>query len=83
MKLSEIEYPLRLCVEMLHFTAFLCEKTKDLRYSEIKKILLNFFDEDMILKAQDITTGKDTGAIINEPMNFLNKNISVGGKIII
>jgi len=55
---SEIEYPLRLCVEMLHFSVWSCKKTENMKYSEIKELLLRFFDEDQIIKAQEFSIGK-------------------------
>jgi len=58
MELSEIEYPFRLCVELLHYSTWSCKKTENLQYSEIKKLLLRFFDEEEIIKAQDILSGK-------------------------
>ena len=59
MKLSEIEYPLRLCVEMLHFACWSCKKTEELKGSEIKELLANFFTSDQIEKATNIMIGKD------------------------
>jgi len=57
-KISEIEYPLRLCVELLSYSIWNCKKTEEMKYSEIRKLLLQFFDEDQIAKAQDILIGK-------------------------
>jgi len=55
---TQIEYPLRLCVEMLHFSTWSCKKTEDMKYSEIKELLLRFFDENQIAKAQKISVGE-------------------------
>jgi len=55
---SKIEYPFRICVELLHYSIWSCKKTEDLKYSEVKKLLLNFFDEEEIAKAQDVLMGK-------------------------
>ena len=43
MDISKIEYPLRVCVELLNYLIWSCKKTEDLKYSEIKALLLNFF----------------------------------------
>ena len=59
MKLPEIEYPLRICVELLNYSIWSCKKTEDLKFSEIKELLLNFFTEEEIIKAQDILKGKE------------------------
>lgn len=58
MLLSEIEYPLRLCVELLHFSVWSCKKTENMKYSQIKELILQFFDEDQIVEAQNILSGK-------------------------
>lgn len=55
--ISEIEYPLRLCVELLLFSTRSCKKTENMKYSELEELLLRFFDEDQIIKAQDILSG--------------------------
>jgi len=54
MDISKIEYPLRVCVELLNYLIWSCKKTEDLKYSEIKALLLNFFSEEDIAKAQNI-----------------------------
>ena len=54
---TQIEYPLRLCVEMLCFSIWSCKKTEDMKYSEVKELLLRFFDEDQITEAQQISMG--------------------------
>jgi hypothetical protein len=83
MKISEVEYPLRLCIELINFTIFSCKKTENMTYSEIKTLLLNFFSEDDLINAQNILQGKSeqTGAIICDGMNWPNKNVFVGGDI--
>lgn len=45
---SEIEYPLRLCVEIMNFAVMSCEKTQDKKASEIKTMLLGFFHQEQI-----------------------------------
>ena len=72
--LSEIEYPLRLCVELLSFSMWNCKKTEEMKYSEIRKLLLQFFNEDQIAKAQDILIGKWRSNDPSEP----DKNKSRG-----
>ena len=72
--LSEIEYPLRLCVELLSFSMWNCKKTEEMKYSEIRKLLLQFFNEDQIAKAQDILIGKWQS---NNPSES-DKNKSIG-----
>jgi len=57
MELPEVKYPLRLCVELLHYSIWSCKKTEDFKYSEIKKLLLSFFTEEEVTKAQDILKG--------------------------
>lgn len=56
MLLSEIEYPLRLCVEMLRYSAF-ADVTGDMKPSEIKAALAVFFPAEMIDKAAQILCG--------------------------
>jgi len=57
-KISDVPYPLRLCVEMLHYCAMSNEKTEEMKSSEIKDNLLVFFTKDQIQAAQDILCGK-------------------------
>jgi len=57
-KIEAMEYPLRLCVEMLHYSIWSCKKTEDMKYSEIRELLLKFFDEDQIAEAQKISVGE-------------------------
>ena len=51
---GKIEYPLRLCVEMLHYCFWSNEKTQAKKVSEIKTMLLGVFTEEEISKAQKI-----------------------------
>jgi len=45
---SKNKYPLRLCVEMLHYCFWSNEKTQDKKASEIKTMLLEFFTQEQI-----------------------------------
>ena len=54
MYLKGIPYPLRLCVEMLHYCGLSNEKTQDMKASEIKDNLRVFFTDEQIQEAQDI-----------------------------
>ena len=56
--LDQLEYPLKLCVEMLHYCAFSCEKTQELKASEIRIKLAEFFGDEMVAKAVSIVTGE-------------------------
>jgi len=58
MLLSEIEYPLKLCVELLYFSIWSCKKTENMKYSEIKELMSQFFDVDQIVIAQKILSGQ-------------------------
>lgn len=44
MLLADLPYPLRLCVEMMHYSVWLCPKTQDKKASEVQAMLLQFFD---------------------------------------
>ena len=57
MKMSELEYPLRLCVEMLSFCTFSCETTQDMTSSEIKDKLAFFFDREIVEQAVLVLLG--------------------------
>ena len=58
MRLSDVEYPLRLCVELLHYAGMGAGgKTDDMTASEIKKAVGVFFPIEDIEKAQRILTG--------------------------
>ena len=60
MKLKDIEYPLRLCVELMHFSALGAEgKTEQKTGPEIKEAMAFFFTEEQIEAAQDILIGKN------------------------
>jgi len=58
MLISEIKYPLRVCVELLNYSIWSCKKTENMRYSEIKELLLQFFTEEQIGEAQNILSGQ-------------------------
>jgi len=56
--LQDIEYPLRLCVEMMHFAALGANgKTEDMRASEIKDALRVFFTDEQINESVQILSG--------------------------
>lgn len=74
MTLSEIEYPLRLCVELLHFSVWSCNKTENMKYSEIKELLLRFFSEDQIIKAQEILSGKSESNKPHQAIELSDRN---------
>ena len=58
MNLNEIEYPLRLCVELMHYAALGAGgKTDDRTASEIKNDVGRFFTNEQIEKAMEILTG--------------------------
>jgi len=57
MHLNDVPYPLRLCVEMLHYCGLSNKKTENMKASEIKDNLRVFFTDEQIKKAQNILTG--------------------------
>ena len=57
-KLSDIEYPLRLCVEMIYYCGIPNPKTQEMTSSEIKEKLEVFFDSEMINEAVKMLTGE-------------------------
>ncbi len=59
MRLSEIEYPLRICVDLMHYAGISCKKTEDLKQSEIIKGLKVFFTDEEINKAINILLGNN------------------------
>lgn len=56
--LSDIEYPLRLCVEMMHYCAWSNEKTKGITPSELYENLGLFFSEEQIEESRKILCGE-------------------------
>jgi hypothetical protein len=53
MRLSGIDYPLRLCVDMLYFAGLGADgKTEDMKASDITNALSVFFDEGLIKEAK-------------------------------
>lgn len=58
--LNSVEYPQRLCVEMLSFCVLSNEKTQHMTASEIKKHLSIFFSEEMINNSVKMLTGDET-----------------------
>lgn len=57
MELKDLPYPLRLCVEMMHYAAWMSDETKEIRPSEVRQVLLKFFDGALIDEATSILTG--------------------------
>ena len=55
---KELEFPLSLCVQMLHYCVWNNKLTEDMRLSEIKEYLGYFFTEDLIEEAQKIMIGE-------------------------
>lgn len=55
--MHDLPYPKRLIVEMLHYSFWSCEKTKDRKLSEIKEALSFFFERDDIESAIKAFTG--------------------------
>jgi len=70
---SEIEYPLRLCVEMLHFCFWSNAKTENKKASEIKTMLLNFFTQEQMDEARKILSGESA----NKPLDHDGKKPQV------
>lgn len=58
MQLSELPYPLRLCVEMMHYAAWMSDQTKEMRPSDVRQALRAFFDDALIDEATNIITGR-------------------------
>ena len=57
MQLRDVEYPLRLCVEMLHYCAIFNELTKDKSSSEVKEMLKAFFTDEQIEESFKLLCG--------------------------
>ncbi len=58
-KLQDIEYPLRLCVEMMHFAGRGADgKTENMKASQIKDSLRVFFTDEQIEEARKIICGE-------------------------
>ncbi len=55
---NKIDYPLRLCVEMMHYCGWSNKKTENMTSSEIKEKLSIFFTEEEIIQAQKILCGE-------------------------
>lgn len=58
--LSSLPYPLRLCVSLLHYAAFLSEKTADKTGAQVKASVLEFFDEATLAEALKVLYGPET-----------------------
>ncbi len=57
MNYYDIKYPLRLCVEMIHYCAWSNEKTKEIKPSELYKELEVFFTKEQIQESRKILCG--------------------------
>lgn len=57
MVLQEIPFPLRLCVEMLHYSAFMSPQAANKTGAEVVKELEAFFAPELIAEARAILTG--------------------------
>jgi hypothetical protein len=55
---SDVEYPLRLCVELMHYCAISNNKTNEIKSSELREKLKFFFTEDEIKQAGNLLCGK-------------------------
>lgn len=60
MYLPEIKYPLRLCVEMMHYCTWSNEKTAEIRPSELLVNLEVFFSKELIEESRKILCGEIT-----------------------
>jgi len=58
MNISDIEYPLRLCVETIHYCIISNPVTEDKRFSEIQESLYEIFGKEMVDKANAILQGQ-------------------------
>ena len=56
--LIDLPYPLRLCVEMMHYAALTSDMTREMRPSDVRQALSKFFDDAMIEEASNILTGR-------------------------
>lgn len=57
MKLSDLPYPHRLCVELMYHAIFLCDKTKDMKCAEVMSLIKVFFEEKVIDECSTILSG--------------------------
>ena len=58
MYLKDLSYPLRLCVEMMLYAAWIGNETKGMMPSEARHALSAFFDDALIDEATNILTGR-------------------------
>ena len=58
MFVKDLPYPLGLCVELLWHAGVLCEKTQDMKASQIQDAVSVFFDEAIVKEANDIICGR-------------------------
>ena len=55
---KDVPYPLRICVELMHYNAMSNPKTQEFRPSDLKEHLLIFFTEEQILESLNILTSE-------------------------
>ena len=55
--MSEVKYPLRLCVELMQWAFLLSPTTKDMTVAEVKGLMEKLFDSETIEKALRIFAG--------------------------
>lgn len=57
MNLSDVEYPLRVVVESVHYCIWSNHKTSSMKPSEVKQKVAELFGDDLTEKAFDILRG--------------------------
>ena len=57
MNLQDIKFPLRLCVELMYYSTWLNDKTKDITPTELYEKLSLFFTEEQIEESRKILCG--------------------------
>jgi hypothetical protein len=67
MNLGKIKYPLRICVDLLFYATWTCEKTQQLKYSEVRNLMGGFFTNDEITQAEAVLSGvsRDQECVLN------------------
>ena len=61
MNLSDIPYPQRLVVEMMHYATWSCPLTQDMPCGEILAKLRYFFTSEQLDDAREYLTGEQSG----------------------
>jgi len=65
---SDVKYPLRLCVELMHYCCLSNPLTEDKRLSDIKEALKVFFTDQEIEEASTLLSGETK----QEPIRSFN-----------